>query len=228
MEKEEANKVLLHSVLYELGFREVNNAMVFDFENCKLSAIYGLTPNFFLGYSFMGFWRTSRSMGEIIFHLPEEFATFDEAIAFIAYYLRTAELKYQPEWLIKGLTLKHLLPWEKERELWRKEQEAYENNPKVEIEHEWFRLIVKKILLIAEISEEDNKTTFSFDGSVFKIDCNNKIIACPAEGQAWEKSVTIKTKLLKHLPKRISKQNIFIHIWKEKFCIGSNRFEMLE
>jgi hypothetical protein len=212
--------VLLESILIRIGFLPKEDGFQFDFGNCKLKAIEGLTPQFFYGFSFLGNWRTNRSIGQIDFALPLDVESYEQGIALIAYNLRHAELEVKPKWLIEGLLLSDILPWEIEKK-------KYRDNPRAIIEHEWFRIIVNKFLEASKNSTEVDETTFSFDGSVLQIVCNGIKIVCSGTGKNWQSTAIVKTKSLGFLPKRISNKSVQIFIWQEKLHIG-NRVFVLE
>ncbi len=209
--------VLLESILKKIGFLPTEGGLEFDFGNCKLKTIKGMTPQFFYGITFLGYWKTNRSMGQLDFALPLEVESYEQGIALIAYYLRRAELKIKPNWLIEGLSLSELLPWEIEKK-------KYRDTPKAIIEHEWFRVIVKKLLEASKNSTEVDETTFFFDGAVLHIVCNGVKIVCSGTGKNWLSTATVKTKSLNFLPKRISKKDVQIFIWEDKLYIGSRVF----
>lgn len=209
--------ILLESVLRRIGFLPTDGGLQFDFGNCKLKSIEGMTPQFFYGITFLGYWKTNRSIGQIHFSLPLEVESYEQGIALMAYYLRHTVLDVKPKWLIEGLALSVLLPWEIERK-------KYRENPRAMIEHEWFRILVKKLLEASYNSTEVDVTTFSFDGAILQIVCNGINIVCAATGKKWQSTATVKTKSLNFLPKRVSKKNFQIYIWQDKLHIGSRVF----
>ncbi len=209
--------VLLETILIKIGFLPTEDGLQFDFGNCKLKTIKGMSPQLFYGITFLGYWKTNRSMGQLDFSLPLEVESFEQGIALIAYNLRKAELKIKPNWLIEGLSLSELLLWEIEKK-------KYRDNPRAIIDHEWFRIIVKKLLEASKNSTEDAVTTFSFDGAVLRIICNGSQIVCSGRGNKWQTAATVKTKSLDFLPKRISSKNVQIFIWENKLHIGSRVF----
>src|SRR4051812_10299971 len=105
----------LESILEKIDFKSLPDGYEFDFGNGKLKAIPGLTRQFYDGFTFLGYFISARKAGEIEFSLPLKVESYEQGIAFIAYYLRNADLKIVPQWLKEGLVLKHLLPWERER-----------------------------------------------------------------------------------------------------------------
>lgn len=218
MEKIEGN-VPIEEILIDIGFLPTEDGLQFDFGNFKLKAIEGMNRSFFHGFHFFGFYTIARSAGTIRFHLPLKVESHNQCIAFMAYYLRNAEVANIPIWLEEGMALKELLPWERELK-------AYNDNPKATIEHEWFRLIVRKMRLIASTSNNEDITTFSFDGTILKIVCNNQLLVSPAQGRDWGKIAKVKTESLDFLPKRIEKRSVSIYIWKEKLYIH-NRFFLI-
>jgi len=212
-------KGLLMSILIKIGFQSTGNGLEFDFGNCKLKAIQSINQDFKEGYNFFGYYISERRAGEISFFLPLRVESYEQCIAIIAYYLRKADLKDKPEWLQAGLALEEQLPW-------KKAMKAYDENPHAILEHEWFRIIVKKIRLLSSASTDEDITTFSFVDSVLKIVCNNQTIIVGGLGKNWHQTATVKTKSLTFLPKRIPNRAIYVFIWQNKLNIGNRVFNL--
>ena len=83
------------------------------FGNCKLKAIQGINQYFQYGFNFFGYYITARRAGEFNFFLPLQVESYEQGLAFLAYYLRNAHLKNKPDWLNHGLALREHLPWVK-------------------------------------------------------------------------------------------------------------------
>lgn len=207
-------------VLIKIGFVPTENSLQFDFGNCKLKAIQSINRYFLEGYNFFGFYISERRAGELNFFLPLELESYEQVLAFMAYNLRNADLKIKPDWLNEGHALKEHLPWERELK-------EFQEKPSFSIEHEWFRVIVKKIRLLTQASTDEDVTTFSFDGAVLKVVCNNQPFVVSGLGKAWQQTVTVKTKSLSFLPKRIFKRDVWFYIWQDKFHIGKRAFDMV-
>jgi len=210
--------VELQQILLELGFESTSRGLQYDFGNCKLTAsnIWSLKGNC---YSFYVYYRSERKMGGIEFDLPLKVESYQQGVALLAYHLISADLLTIPEWLNNGKEWLDLLPW-------RRDLKAYEENPKAIIEHEWFRLLVKKIRTEVKDSSDDNVTIFSFDGTILKVECNDKIFVCSGTGKAWKENAIIKTKALDFLSKRIEKKNVFIYKWEGLLHIGNRGFNL--
>ncbi|MFZ4462511.1 MAG: hypothetical protein ACOYN5_01590 [Bacteroidales bacterium] len=210
----------MQSILIKIGFLPNGNGLQFDFGNGNLMAIEGINGYFQEGYSFFGYFISEWSAGEFDFFIPLQVESYEQGLAFIAYYLRNADLKNKPDWLKEGLDLGEHLPWEKENK-------AYKENPKATIEHEWFRVLVNKLRLLISISTEEDVTIFSFDGTLLKVVCNNETFVVSGIGKDWQRTATVKTQSLNFLPKRIPNRNVPVYIWKDELHIG-NRIFILE
>lgn len=213
--------ISLQSLLIEIGFLPSGDGLQFDFGNCKLKVIKGLNLNFQDGLNFFGYYISERRAGELEFSLPLQVESYQQGLAFISYYLRNADLKNKPEWLNEGLALKEHLPWERDAK-------AYNENPKATIEHEWFRVMVKKLRLLIPTSTDEDVTTFSFGGSVLKVVSNNETFVVSGLGKDWQRTATVKTKSLDFLPKRIPNRDVLVFIWKDKLNIGNRIFNLKE
>ncbi len=212
-------KVSVHTILIEIGFLPIEDGLQLDLGNCKLKAIQGINRHFQEGYNFFGYYISERRAGELDFFLPLQLESYEQVLAFIAYYLRNADLRIKPDWLNEGLALKEHLPWQRD-------SKKYNENPKSTIEHEWFRVMVKKIRLLIPTSTDEDVTIFSFDGTVLKVVCNNQTFVVSGLGQDWQRTATVKTKSLNFLPKRILNRDVQVFIWQDKLNIGNRIFDL--
>ena len=105
--------VSMQSILTKIGFLSNYDGLQFDFGNCKLKAIQGINQYFQYGFNFFGYYITARRAGEFNFFLPLQVESYEQGLAFLAYYLRNAHLKNKPDWLNHGLALREHLPWVK-------------------------------------------------------------------------------------------------------------------
>ena len=207
------------SILIKIGFVFYGESLQFDFGNCKLKAIEGVNRFFQEGFTLLGNYFSDRKAGELEFFLPLQTESYEQGIAFIAYYLRNADLKIKPVWLSEGLDLKEHLPWEKN-------MKAYYEKPEANIEHEWFRVLVNKLKVLVSKSNDEDVTTFSFDGNVLEIFCNTQKFVLNGVGNEWKQTATVKTKSMDFLPKRIQNKDISIYIWDNMLHIGNRAFKI--
>jgi hypothetical protein len=210
----------LQAILEQVGFRRTGNIWEYDFGNGILSAGKGVKW-FDEIFQFFGYYRSERQYGEFEFDLPLKVESYDQGIALISYHLRSAELQIIPEWLKEGLKLEDTLPWKRDIAAWR-------NNPKAEIEHEWFRVLVSKLKSLALTAGEDDITEFSFDGSLIKVVPGAQPILLAATGTPWKQTAIVKTKDLLNLPKRIYKRGARLYIWENKLHAGGAEIEIVE
>lgn len=211
----------LGDILKKLGFQFDGQVFTFDFSNCKLQGAKIYNSRFQQVFDFYGYYVNQRTASFIEFQVPAEVESFEQGVAFLAYYLQNSHLSIRPDWLADGLSWQFQLPWVRD-------QLEYENLPKAMIDRDWFKLIVNKIIILAKNTNDDDLTTFSFDGEILRIICNNEKIICAATGQAWLSSISVKTGSLKRLPKRIKKNGIFrIYIFRNKLHVGNHIFELV-
>ena len=212
--------VSMQSILFKIGFITNEDGLQYDFGNCKLKAIQGVNRYFQEGFNFCGYYISDRNAGELDFFLPIQVESYEQGLALLAYYLRNANFQNKPDWLIDGYALSEHLPW-------KKEMKAYNENPRADIEHEWFSVLVNKLRLLIPESTDEDITTFSFDGTVLKVVFNNETFVVSGTGKQWQQTATVKTKSLDFLPKRIPKRNVSIFIWKDDLHIGNRVFKLV-
>jgi len=94
------------------------------------------------------------------------------------------------------------------------------------IDHEWFQVLVNKIVKLVASSVDDDITTFSFEGEILKVLCNNNTFVVSGLGKDWEQIATVKTKSLDSLPKRILTEDVHIYISGNELTIGNINFKL--
>ncbi|MBD2752498.1 hypothetical protein [Spirosoma validum] len=212
----------------EIGFKTISNSRTtayngnagfeFDFGNFKLEVIESMNRHFVEILQCSGINRTARKLTLIDFELPLEVESFEQGVAFISFGLGNRfDAKIVPAWYDQGLIWKHLLPWEKEKV-------AYNNKPSATIEHEYFRLMIRRMRKLSLLANEEDVTTFSFDGEIVRIVCADEKIVAPATGIPWQGSVSVRTKLLVNLPERVRNGFGHIFLWEERLYIASSVF----
>lgn len=216
-----SERISLESILVKIGFVPFGDDYVYDFGNCKLKAFKGLNLRFQDGFNFSGNYFTSRTAGYFDFSLPYVVESYELGIAYLAYNLKGGRFQNIPLWLLEGQHFEDLLPW-------KKELRAYEENPYASVEHEWFRILVKKLRKIADQATEDDITSFYFDGSLLKVICQAESLTISGQGKAWNEIAYVKTKSLSFLPKKILNQNAGLSIWKGNLHVTNRVFEMIK
>lgn len=212
-------KIPLLNILIAIGFELKSNTLVYNFRRINIIANQSVNQYFQESIIFYGSYFGNNSVGEIDFQLPIEVDSFETGLAFIAFNLKGVDIVDRPEWLQIGLTLQHILPWEKDRI-------AYNAAPKALIEYDWFRLLIKKLRKKTEEVEDNHITIFSFENGILKVVSGNEVIAIHGSGNDWKTDAKIKTKTLDILPKRISKRDGLVYIWKGELNIDRCRFEL--
>jgi hypothetical protein len=115
-----------------------------------------------------------------------------------------------PRWLEMGRLNQHVLPWKRvvvEHHCW--------------VPHEWARLALKTLKEdLAEVSE-DTPIVFGFDGKVFTLQCDEKVVATPGEGWGpWERRYAVEARYLRRLPKRLASGDALFYFRDSDFFIN--------
>lgn len=220
-------------ILRSLGFEpeepDPERYASLDLGTFRLSALLGLNRWFREVVSFGGVLSTSHTIAEISFELPAQVASYEQCIAFIAYYLRheidrNIRLTPQTAWLPKGRHFAHLLPWEIEAAERRIEEERFAARTQCKVERPWLKLGLK------ELSNHINKLTypqlvkFRFDGNVLTINVGSKVVAMPATGSAWDDSYVISSEAISSLPNRLMSLSVDVSIYEDKLLIDRSSF----
>lgn len=209
----ENNTYPLINVLEIIGFVQTVEGHSYDFGSCLLTA----KPYFEYSIEmilFSAVHLTERTISDLTFKLPVYVESFEQGVALITYYLHKHPFENYPEWLYKGKEWEDHLPW-------RKDSKEYENTPKAIIEHEWFRVFLKKLKTHVETIDEEQAITFSFNGTVLKAEGNTFAEICPGKGNPWNNVASLSAKQLKHLQKKVPHLNAWVYIWGNALHIGT-------
>jgi len=219
--------VAVQSLLVDLGFVPANaqsgsgqDALSFDFGNLVLSATKGINRWFRDVWLFGGVANDGRTLALIEFEMPLNVESVEQGTAWIAEHVKIT-LRDTPQWLQDGLGWRDELPW-------RKELMRHDEQPLCRVEREWFRLPCKAMRLAAEESRPEEQAKVSFDGSVLKVVLPNSVVAMPASGERWERSVAVVLTGLRHLPRRLVSQPVEVSVMQEHLIIGRLRLPLLD
>jgi hypothetical protein len=93
----------------------------------------------------------------------------------------------------------------------------------VTVRRDWLRLALKTLADCA-FTLPDDADLFGFDGSVFSIRCDGKVIALAGQGVPWAVSFKVRAGALRRLPKRLTREDIGISIWESTISIGNRTY----
>lgn len=172
-------------------------------------------------FEFYGYRIDKRTAQEFEFRIPAEVDSYEQGVALIAYYFRNTTIENKPLWLIQGLEWKAQLPWEKR---WAEEarERALIRTNLATLDHEWFRVLIKKLKNILDNQEEITHLNISFNGQILLVKVNEEIIMVQANGNAWNANAVIESSELVHLPKRIKTQDAEIILYKDSLYLGNS------
>ncbi len=167
-----------------------------------------------------GVLATSRSFAYIQFDMPRYVETPHLVAAWIVWHLdQHSEFRkiQNLAWIEEGRNHQGLLPWVKSMAEW-------EARPQCTVDRDWLRLALKTLADHAVIQPDDADVLFSFDGSVFTIKCDGKVIALAGEGVPWGVSFKVRAGALRRLPTRLMRENIGISIWESSIRIWNRTY----
>jgi hypothetical protein len=171
--------------------------------------------------SLSGVLSTQRAVAEIQFELPRRVESLKQCAAWIVWNLdqhssggafRSAR---DVGWINEGRQNRRLLPWVMS-------QAEFDARPQCTVRRDWLRLALKNLREQLASLPEDGIVVFSFDGSVFSIRCDNKVIAFPGEGLPRGVCFKVRAGELRRLPKRLMHDHIALSIWQSRLAIDGS------
>ena len=97
----------------------------------------------------------------------------------------------------------------------------FDARPQCIVQRDWLRLALKTLGEYLASLSDDAGIVFSFDGSVFYIRCDKKVLALPGEGLPWAVRFKVEARTLRHLPKRLKRDHIGVSIWESQLTLGN-------
>jgi hypothetical protein len=169
---------------------------------------------------FTGVLSTPRSLAEVLFEMPRRVKSIKQCAAWIVWNLdqhadhRVFKPARHVGWVEEGRTNHRLLPWVMS-------MAEYNARPQCIVQRDWLRLALKTLGEYLAALSDDAGIVFSFDGSVFSIRVDKKLIALPAEGSPWTVRFKVETRDLRRLPKRLVHEGIGVSIWESRITLGN-------
>ncbi len=167
-----------------------------------------------------GVLSTSRSLGHIQFAMPRYVESAHFVTAWIVWHLdQHSEFRRVQSlpWVERGRSHQALLPWVKSMAEWNA-------RPQCVVKRDWLRLALNTLAEHVTTLPDDSEAVFSFDGSIFSIRCDEKVIAFAAEGTPWAVSFKVRVGNLRLLPKRLMHDSARISIWESCISIGNRTY----
>lgn len=227
------DSVCVMDLLRQIGFTNASeqtqlepDALVYDFGLFKLTALQ--SGDLFGGPAvlFLGQYITSRTAAFIDFHLPGRLASAKQLKAILAFNLkshfRTVNV---PGLITEGLELSDHLPG---RENWAEERRLSKVIEHVFIEHDWFKVFSKNLIMHAEQADSGEQTRIVFKDNIVNFFCGKKHFGVMGIGKNWDNEIIVETISLKGIPKRISRMGVEISYSLKGLRIGYDIFPVVE
>jgi hypothetical protein len=206
-------------------FSDILPGLSLDFGNFKLSAVAVTSPYSGEIVSFSGILATPRTLAEIHFELPRRMESLKQCAAWIVWNLdqHSGCGPFRPArhvgWIDEGRQNRRLLPWVLS-------SAEYEARPQCTVQRDWLRLALKTLGQHVASLPDNAIVVFSFDGSVFSIRCDKRVIAFPADGRPWTVCFKVEAKTLRQQSKRrLMQELVGVAIWKSRIEFGPWRYE---
>jgi hypothetical protein len=205
-------------------FSDLRPGLSLDFGNFKLSAVAVTNPYSGEIVSFSGILATPRTLTEIHFELPRRVESLKQCAAWIVWNLdqqwdgRVFTPARVSGWVEGARRNRRLLPWVMS-------QGEFDARPQCTVQRDWLRLALKALGKHLDSLPDNGIVVFRFDGSVFSIRCNQKVIAFPGEGLPWTVCFKVEAKTLRCSPKRRMREYIDVSVWESRIRFGSWSYE---
>jgi hypothetical protein len=163
---------------------------------------------------------TSRSFAHIHFDMPRYVESPHFVTAWIVWHLdQHSEFRriQNLPWVEGGRNHQALLPWVKSMAEWNV-------RPQCVVKRDWLRLALNTLAEHVTTLPDDSEAVFTFDGSIFSIRYDEKIIAFAAEGTPWTVSFKVRVGNLRRLPQRLMHDLAGISIWESRISIGNRTY----
>jgi|SRR6516165_9729434 hypothetical protein len=217
----DAAKIPTWNLLPSLGFRPGDMCrLLLDFGNLELSAVEAWSPRDGEAIYFGGVLKEPRTLTEVEFALPRRVESLRQCAAWIVWNLdqhsngRRFRPARQVDWIQEGRENRRLLPWVMS-------QAEYDARPQCIVQRDWLRLALKNLCGQVASLPDNAIVVFGFDGAVFSIRCDTKLIAFPVEGAPWTVCFRVEARTIRQQSKRRHmRERIGISIWKSRIELG--------
>jgi hypothetical protein len=208
----------------EVVFSDICPRLTLDFGNLKLSAADVVSPYSGEIVLFSGVLATRDTVAEVQFELPRRIESLKQCAAWIVWNLdqhsngRTFRPARDVDWINEARQNRRLLPWVMS-------QAEFDARPQCTVQRDWLRLALKNLSEQLVSLPDKAIVAFSFDGAVFAIRCETKVIAFPGEGLPWTVRFRVQAKTLRRQPKRLMREDISVSVWESRIRFGSWSYE---
>jgi len=194
--------------------------LTFDFGNVTLRASNCLNLRCVEVVLITGVLSSPDSLADVFFEMPREVKSLKQCAAWIVWNLdhNADDRVFKPArhvaWVEDGRKNQRLLPWVMSRA-------EYNVRPQCMVQRDWLRLALKTLREYLASFPDDAGIVFSFDGSVFSIRFEKKVIALPGKGSPWAVRFRVEARTLRRLPKRLMHEDIGVSIWESRITLGN-------
>jgi hypothetical protein len=193
---EHQSTVDVREILPALGFLEVWGVMTerqpaFAFKSGNIDITAAEVMSLFLRreFSFGGVGTTGRSIRSIQFSMPLEVESVEQGVAWLVHGIGADFVPSEPiEWFEAGKSLKHLLPWEQQREMRLAELNEFNRRrqarPHCKVARSLVRSIFNHLGLVTAAVDIPIEYTITFNGCELAVSVPRARVGVPAAGSA--------------------------------------------
>jgi hypothetical protein len=209
----------------EVVFSDICPRLTLDFGNLKLSAAAVVSPHSGETVLFSGILATRDTVAEVQFELPRRVESLKQCAAWIVWNLDqhssggTFNSARDVPWIHEARQNHRLLPW-------LLSQAEFDARPQCTVRRDWLRLGLKHLREQLDLLPDNTIVVFSFDGAVFSISSESKVIAAfLGEGLPWTVCFRVEAKTLRRQPRRFTREHIGVSVWESQIRFDSWSFE---
>jgi hypothetical protein len=164
------------------------------------------------------------TVAQIHFELPRRVESLNQCAAWIVWSLdqqwdgRMFRPARAAAWIEEARRNRRLLPWVMS-------QAEYDTRPQCTIQRDWLRLALKNLREQLGSLPDSAIVVFSFDGAVFCIRCDNKLIALAGEGPPWTVCFRAEAKALRRQQTRLMREHVGVSVWESCIRFDSWSYE---
>ncbi len=223
--------IATYEALLDFGFQPEDMSLLrfspglrFDFGGFVLSAASLLSLTGGEVIQFSGVLATANTLAEIDFEMPRLVISHEQCAAWIVWHLdqsspgRRFQSRRCVSWVEEGRQNQKLLPWVMD-------MAAYHSRPLCTVRRDWWRLALKTLDEHLSLLPDSATVIFSFDGFMLSIRVDGNVVALPGEGLPWVVRFKMNAGQLRHLPKRLMRECIYLSIWESRLTIDRRTYE---
>jgi hypothetical protein len=106
-------------------------------------------------------------------------------------------------------------------------QAAYDALPKCFVKRDWLRLALKQLAPEIAAKPDDALIWFKYAAGILSITCDEERFVVSAKGVDWPKPVVVRVGEIRHLPRRLTDEEVPVVVGDSHLRIGAKYYTSL-